>query len=150
MVTKVTRYQLIELQLTTNYGAGQRLYFQDQPQLRTQTDQLVKIHSIDCFNADAVPKSPSGIATATAADIANGFLVLNIKGTEQQQYIPLPTLNRVQTPAAGAFVFDQFMLEGVFNIDWTKSYVQFADAQTGNISFLFGVNYEYVPLTQIM
>lgn len=147
MNTATKRYQLIELQVpAAGIGAGGRLYFQDQPQLRTQINQLVHIKAIDTFTNDSVTLSPSGIAVAPLAALKNAFLVLNVSGTEELQYIPLVSLNRNAVVSGTVpFVVDQFMLENVFNIDWTKSYLQFGAAQTGPISFLFGVNYSYVP-----
>lgn len=141
------RYQLVELQVpAAGLGAGQRLYFQDQPQLRTQINQLVIIKAIETFNVLAVAKSPSGVTVAAAADLANAFLVLNVAGTEEMQYIPLSVLNRVNVFTAGtSFVNDLFSLDYQYQIDWTKSYLQFGAAQSNIVSFIFGVYYQYEP-----
>ena len=150
MNTSAKRFQLVELQVpTAGLGAGQRLYFQDQPQLRTDINQIVTINAIDTYQINAVAKSPSGNAVASAADLANAFLVLNVMGTEELQYIPLVTLNRFPDFTAGdPTAVDQFTLQGVTNIDWTKSYLQFGAAQAGPVSFLFGVYYQYTPSRQ--
>lgn len=141
------RYQLIELTVPAGgLGAGSRLYFQDQPQLRSQTNQLVIIKAIETFGSNATPKSPSGVTVAGVADLQNAFLVLNVAGTEAMQYIPFTVLNRVNDQGATpAFVLDLFLLDNQTYIDWTKSYIQFGATQSNIVSYLVGVYYEYEP-----
>lgn len=143
-MVRTSRYQLIEQQVLTNQGVGQRLYFNDQPQLRTQADQLVIVKGIETFIDTAISNGPGGNPVATLNDLQSTFLVLNIAGTEAMQYIPLAALNRVQN-AADSFVRDLFELRDVARIDWTKSYLQFGAAVAAGRSFLIGVYYEYVP-----
>lgn len=143
-MVRTSRYQLIEQQVLTNQGVGQRLYFNDQPQLRTQADQLVIVKGIETFINTAISNAPTGRAVATFLDLQSTFLVLNIAGTETMQYIPLAALNRVNN-AANSFVYELFELKDQAQIDWTKSYLQFGAAVAAGRSFLLGVYYEYVP-----
>ena len=141
---KTTKYQLVELQVPAAAGAGSRIYFQDQPQLRSQSGQMVTIESIETIADNGLALSPlSTLAVATAADIQNGVLVLNVGGYEDLQYIPLAVINRVLTDPAAYVpgVFDLFLLNDIYKLDWTKSYVQLQAAPSGNIAYLFGVRY---------
>lgn len=153
-MVKAKRFQLVtSVTPAGGLGAGARLYFQDQPQLRTQLNQLVVIKAVEFFDVNACSVSPSGGAVATDAQMKNAFLVLNIKGTEQLQYIPLVALKRVNTTFdlvggnLASFVMELFELADQFEIDWTKSYIQFGAAVPAAVNFLFGVYYEYVPVS---
>lgn len=144
MNAKTTKYQLVELQVPATAVAGSRIYFQDQPQLRSQSGTAVYIESIETFADRALTASPfSPNTTATAADLTNGILVLNVKGYEDLQGIPLAVLNRVipdqnnYAPAAWSL----FELNDLYQVDWTKSYVQMVGAISGAVSYLFGVRY---------
>ncbi len=141
---KTTKYQLVELQVPAAAAAGQRIFFQDQPQLRSQSGTQIFIESVETFAAGALAISPfSALPVAVAADITNGILVLNIAGYEDLQGVPLAALNRV-VPDAAAYVpgvQDLFLLNDLYRVDWTKSYVQLQAAPSGNIAYLFGVRY---------
>lgn len=138
------RYQLIELQIVTALAANQQLYFQDQPQLRSQPDQLVIVDAIEIYNRSAVANAPSLRQNVQAADLANCFLTLNIKGTDEMKTIPLSRLQPIQT-SAGTFMQEPLLLDQIANIDWTKSYVTATSTVAANQSFLFGVFYRYSP-----
>lgn len=141
---KTTKYQLVELQVPAAATAGQRIFFQDQPQLRSQSGTQVFIESIETFGRVALALSPfSALPVAVAADIANAILVLNIAGYEDLQGVPLAVLNRVNPNAAiyQASVQELFLLNDLYRVDWTKSYVQLQAAPSGNIAYLFGVRY---------
>jgi len=144
---KTTKYQLVELQVPAAATAGQRIYFQDQPQLRSQSGRMTLIESVETFSDGALALSPfSSLPTATPADITNGILVLNIAGYEDLQGVPLAVLNRV-IPDAAAYapgVYDLFLTNDLYRVDWTKSYVQLQAAPSGNIAYLFGVRYAWV------
>lgn len=139
------RYQLIELQVLTALSASQQLYFQDQPQLRSQPDQLVVINAIEAYNVDTIAKAPSGRATVAVADLANAYLVLNIAGTDEMKYIPLNRLNPVQD-GTNPSTFSPLILDQLTQVDWTKSYIQAVDTVAAGLSFLFGVFYRYQPM----
>jgi len=143
-VIKTTKFQLIELQVPATAGAGTRVPIGDQPQLRSQSGTATFIESIETYSVNALTVSPiSGLPVATAADIVNGVLVLNVKGYEDLQFIPLAAINRVwaDTAAFVPFVQDLFLLDDIYAVDWTKSYVQLGAAPSGAIAYLFGVRY---------
>lgn len=143
---KTNKFQLIELVKDISYqSGGQRLYFQDQPQLRATQGRDVQILAIEAYSDAAIPVSQNGNTVVTEAGLKNAFLVLNIAGTEDLQFIPLVRLNpmHVDTDTTPFNEVLQFQLENVFNVDWTKSYVQFGGAPAaGPYSFLFGVYYK--------
>lgn len=141
---KTTKYQLFEVPIPAAAAAGQRIYIGDQPQLRSQSGQMVMIESIETFNNNAIARSPfSTLTTAINADITNAILVLNIGGFEDIQGVPLAVLNRIQIPlVANAFNDDLFTLNDLYRVDWTKSYVQLNGAPSGAIAYLFGVRYK--------
>lgn len=143
------RYQLIETIIpAAGLAQGQQLYFLDQPQLRTQGDQLVIISGIEAFDVNTASAGPSGTTVASEADFKNAYLVLNVAGTDELKYIPWVKLKSIQTtdPAAAKSSAQLvFELNDISKIDWTKSYIQAAGAITGNRSFLLGVYYSYVP-----
>lgn len=144
MNQKTTKYQLVELQVSAAATAGQRIFFQDQPQLRSQSGTMVFIESIETFADTALSASPLGSRVVAApADIQAGVLVLNVAGYEDLQFIPLAALNRV-IPNAASYapaVWNLFETNDLYKVDWTKSYVQLVAAPSGDISYLFGVRY---------
>lgn len=147
---KAKRFQLVELLIpATVASAGQKVYFQDQPQLRTlKNSSTVYIQKIETYSEESVPFSPlSANAVADAAAIRNAVLVLNVEGTEAFQYIPLSRLNTVYNGAAtgSPFTNQEMYFKDLKDTDWSKSYVQFATAPAGTpYSYLFGVYYDYV------
>lgn len=144
-MNKTTKYQLVELQIPAAGAAGQRFYFQDQPQLRSQSGRMIIIESIETFSDQAVPQSPlSNNPGPTVAQLTSAFLVLNIAGYEDLQLIPMAALNRVYADTGAGFVpfvHDLFTLADLYRVDWTKSYVQLAAAAGTAFAFLFGVRY---------
>lgn len=145
---RTRQYQLIELQVNNALGAGQRLYFQDQAQLRSQTGQNVFIAAVSTYSADLVPNSfLSANVTAPTTEIQNAAIVLNVAGREQEQLIPLVELLSIQSP--GTFQpnrWDLFLFNDLITVDWTKSYIQVAAATAATpFSFLFGIWYDYQP-----
>lgn len=146
---KANRYQLIETIIpAAGLALGQQLFFQDQPQLRTQADQTVIISGIEAFDINTVAAGPSGTVTASEADLQNAYLVLNVAGTDNLKYIPFVKMKSIQTNGAGAARSSAqipFELDGLDRIDWTKSYIQAAGAITANRSILLGVYYQYQP-----
>jgi len=147
---KAKRFQLVELQIpVTVASAGQKVYFQDQPQLRTlKNSSTVFIQKIETYAAESVPFSPlSANPVAPAAAIKNAVIVLNVEGTEAFQYIPLARLNVIYPGAAtgSPFTNQELYFKDLKDTDWSKSYIQFAAAPAGTpFSYLFGVYYDYV------
>jgi hypothetical protein len=145
---RTKQWQLVELQVNTNLGAGQRLYFQDQAQLRSQQGQNVFIAAMCVFVASTVPNSfLSSLVVGTIAENQNAALVLNVSGREREQLIPLVELINLEAPGTfEPFNRDLFLFDDLYNVDWTKSYVQVAAATTtAPFAFLFGVWYDWYP-----
>jgi hypothetical protein len=152
MTIKTPMFQIVELIIpATATGFGQFTYFQQQPQLQTTMgNQTVYIKAIETFSVQALTTSPitANSPVASEVNIANGVLVLNIKGTLQFQMIPLAILNRVlQSPGAACpGVVDLFQFRKTWEVDWTKSYVTtVAPPIAPPFSYLFGVHYSYEP-----
>jgi hypothetical protein len=141
---KSTKYQLFELAVPATAQPGQRIYIGDQPQLRSQSGQMVIIESIETFSVNALARSPfSVLTTALIADLQNAILVLNVGGFEDLQGVPLVLLNRIQTNLiANVFCQDLFTTDNLYRVDWTKSYIQLNAAPSGAIAYLFGVRYK--------
>jgi hypothetical protein len=87
---------------------------------------------------------------AAPADLLNGTLTLNVAGTLDYQQIPLTSLNRAYVDANAALgaagtnnahVNDLFLFEDLYQVDWTKSYVQLIKAPPGAVpySYIFQV-----------
>lgn len=142
------RFQLVELQVITALVQNSQLYFQDQPQLRSQPDQIVIVDAIECYNEETVANAPSGRDVVPNADLLKCFLTVNIQGTDEMKYIPLTRLQPIQS-AGVASVFNPLLLDQIANIDWTKSYITSTDTVAINQSFLFGVYYRYQPMQQM-
>jgi len=140
----------VELQIPAAAVAGNRIYFQDQPILRSQSGTIVRIQTIEAFSAQALTLSPlSGVAVATAAALRNAVLVLNVGGYEDLQGIPLAALNHVYAENGAnfvPFVHEIFTLDDLYKIDWTKSYVQLTAGTGALYAYVFGVRYTSTPL----
>lgn len=145
MELKTTKYQLVDLAVPANAAAGQRVYFQDQPQLRSQEGRTVIIESIETFSNQAVTLSfLSNNPVSTPAGILNAMLVLNVGGFENLQGVPLAALNRVYADTGAGFVpyvNSTFQLADLYRVDWSKSYVQLTAGTGALYSYLFGVRY---------
>lgn len=148
-MTGAKRFQFVEVQVEQAYSAGGKLWIKDQPQLRTQTDQLVIIEAMETYDITTLAVSPALRTMPTTAQLANVVLVLNIMGYENLQYIPMNKLNSISSSDTsvqrlwnvdGKFEFDQ-----LWGVDWTKSYLQFGASQAAGISFGLGVYYRVVP-----
>jgi hypothetical protein len=152
MTIKTPMFQMVELIIpATATGFNQFTYFQQQPQLQSMTNnQTVYVLAIETYSVQALTFSPvtSGSPVATEVNIQNAVLTLNIAGTLKFQSIPLADLNRIiQSPGVACpGVYDLFQLRNIFEVDWTKSYVQTVGPPTAPpFSYLFGVHYSYDP-----
>ena len=143
------RFQAVEINVANNVVAGSKIFIKDQPQLRTQTDQLVIIEAIETYDIDALALSPAGVTMPTTAQLANVVLTLNVAGYENLQYIPLTKLltqGSSDTSVQRLWnVEGKFCFDNLWQVDWTKSYLQFGAAQNAGISFVLGVYYRVSP-----
>ena len=145
------RSQLLELIIpATITSANQKVYFQSQPQLQSiNMDRKVYLKKIEAYSSAMMNGSPltSGNAVASPAAIINGVLTLNVKGSEDLQYIPLGDMVNLQADTGGTFtVFNRqpYMFEDLFEVDWSKSYVQLIGIPAGTpFSYIFKVSYDY-------
>lgn len=144
-----TRFQMIELPVGTQaLGVGSRLKIPDQPQLRTQTNQVIVIQALRSYDAVATPNTPTGAVTASVAAVAAAFLVLNVAGTDTNLFIPLTDLvitATTDTAVQRAYNNTLYRLNNITKVDWSKSYLQLGAAVAANQSYLIGVHYFVVP-----
>lgn len=137
----IQRYELIELLVPA--GTGNRINFQDIPQLRTQGDQNIFITAIDFFSLAAYSDSQvnQAVPGTPNSEIAKAVLCLYIQGEERIHYIPLAKLNTIND---GVVPFNVVATEfdELVRVDWTKSYIQFNSAIAGAPYVMpFGISY---------
>lgn len=152
---RAPKSQLVELIIPANAAAFQPIYFQNQPQLLSISgDRSVYIIGMETYSNLHLSSSPmtSGSPMAAPADLRNGTLTLNVAGTLDYQQIPLTSLNRAYVDANAALgaagtnnahVNELFLFEDLYQVDWTKSYVQLITAPPGTVpySYIFQVYY---------
>lgn len=150
MMPRTKRFQLVELIIPASVtGNNQQTYFQNQPQLQSISgDRRIFMKGLATYSQDTLASSPLTTASpvATAADLLNGVLVLSVDGEYSMNMIPLSDLCRTQTTSLTPSNFDLFLIDDVFKIDWTKSYVQTIVAPAiVPFSYIFAVYYDYKP-----
>lgn len=148
---KAPAFQLVELIIPPSAGANTPVYFQNQPQLQSVIgDRQVYLTAIETYNVYQLGRSPltPGNAMAGNNDILNATLTLNVAGTLLYQQIPLAVLVRgfldgSAAPAVNSHVWEPFGLADLWQVDWTKSYVQLISAPISvpPYSYVFGVYY---------
>jgi hypothetical protein len=145
---RCAKFQLIELALGVNVTSPmQQTQFGQQPQLQSISgDKTVFIKAIEVYTRDMVavsPLTPSN-PVASAADVQNAVISLNVAGTFEFLNVPLVTWVR-EFGTVSPSVYDLFKFRNLFEVDWTKSYVQIIQAPitTPPFSYLFGVHYDY-------
>lgn len=123
--------QLIEIPVPV--GAGNRVNIPDIQQLRSLPSLIVVLKAIRLISPDVLTHGViSGTANATLAELRKMTLVLYCEGWEKAQYIPVLTLNDMQgtnTGAQGAHNFALTQFDDWQAVDWTKSYLQYANGQ---------------------
>lgn len=148
---QTTRFQIIEIPVpAAGVGLLGRIKIEDQPQLRTQSDQTVVIQAIQTYDIITNPLSPTGKPLPSVAQLSNAYLVLNIFGYENLQSIPMNVMNNTisSDTSVQRFYTDRlFRINEQFRVDWTKSYIltTAAIASPANVSFLLGVHYYIMP-----
>lgn len=142
MESKIKRFELVEITIpATTTG---RVNFNTIPQLRNQPDQLIVIKNIEAFTVESYANSQQtpALPGLPIADIPKAVLVLYVNGEESVKMIPLSKLLHVQTAAGTPF---QQIMEGfddLTNVDFDKSYVQFATASNAAAYVIpFGITY---------
>lgn len=150
MYFKASKTVLVEVIVPATVVSPGRVMFTDQPFLRTDNEKTVVIDAIELISDQALTTSPiSTQPVATAAEIINGVLTLNVDGFEDYQSVPLATLNRIQADTGAGFVpyvNDLFALNEPKKIAWQKSYIQLVAAPVAPpFSYLFQVYYRVFP-----
>ena len=152
---RAPKSQLVELIMPANAAAFQPIYFQNQPQLQSISgDRSVYIVAMETYSSLHLDGSPvtSGSPMAVPDDLRNGTLTLNVAGTLDYQQIPLITLNRTwqdsnAAPEAAGYANthtkDLFLFEDLYQVDWTKSYVQSILTPPRGVSFSYIFNVYY-------
>lgn len=144
-------YQMVELIVpATVTAANQDVYFQMQPQLQTLlNDKNIWVKGLATYSDQALAFSPqtTGNPVATAADIQNATISLNIHGRENFRQMPLADLNKIWDMTGGTpFTWQMLLLKNLRFIDWTKSKITVvAPPVAPPFSYLFGVHYDYRP-----
>jgi hypothetical protein len=138
-------YELVEMQVAAS--SGTRVMFQDVPQLRGGNGSAdVIVEHLEAFSIQAVSSSPLGNTMISIADFKKAFLVLVVAGKEKIKQFPLPALNRIIPDGTTAANFVPAVRDladvELKNVEWSKSYVQFASAPAATaFSILLGVHY---------
>lgn len=147
---KAPKFQLIEVAITkTVSGNLQQFNFGQQPQLQSISgDKVIYIKSMEAYTSDMLAMSPITPQNNSllAADIPNTILNLSVAGVFEFLNLPLARMVDIQgTTSPSSFWPYQF--RNLFQIDWTKSTVQFITPPVTPIPFsvLFGVVYDYSP-----
>jgi hypothetical protein len=149
---RATASQTIELIVPSTAGANSPIYFQNQPQLQSvRGDRKIYIEGIETFNVNSLAASPltAGSPVAANADIINATLTLNVAGTLQYQQIPMSSLVRGWVDglagSVNAHVEEIFGFEDLYEVDWTKSYVQLINGPVSAppYSYIFNVYYRW-------
>lgn len=132
-------YQTIEL-LVTQAGLF-RIPFPDQNQLRSLANQKIIIKCISLVSADALVRAPiSGLLTSPVAELQKISLVLYSTGWERGLSIPLLHLNPLNLPGGAVpHMYRKVNFADWADIDWSKSYIQYAGGTTGSV--VAGGNY---------
>lgn len=141
MEQQIYRWELVELNVPASTTG--RVTFQTIPQLRNQTDQIIVIRDIEVFTVSSYANSQqnSSLPGMPVADVAKAVLVLYVNGEESIKNIPLAMLIHVDD-FTNVYHERIFSFENLLNVDFDKSYVQFATASTAsNYVIPFGISY---------
>jgi len=152
---QTSHFELIEIIVGANGiapGANATIPFKNQDQLQTYLGgKTVYIKAVETYSDQVFATSPisSGVAVATVADMANAAVTFTIKGKKLIDGVPMSRFNLMWADTGAAFVpytFNPFCLRDVFEVDWTKSFVQVIAAPVAvPFSYLFGIHYSDQP-----
>jgi hypothetical protein len=138
---------LIEIPVNTN--GQQRVPVPDISQLRSTTTQRIVIKGLRLISAEVLTNGViSASPTAPAAELAKMTLTIYAEGWEKGQTIPLLTLNdMVFTTGAIPYRFNPTRFDNWVNVDWPKSYIQYANSTTSaGAPYVVLLECEYVRL----
>lgn len=126
----IQRYETVELLIPV--GAGNRVAFQDVPQLRTMVDQEIYLKDVEVFltNAYASSQINSAITGLVESEAIKAVLCLYVTGEEKIHFIPILKLNHMHDPNIPFQPYPNYFAD-LAKVDWTKSYVQFSSVPAG-------------------
>lgn len=136
--------QLIEIPVTVN-GVN-RVAFPDIQQLRSDTTQMIIIKAMRLITADVLTHGIiNGAVTAPLAELQKMAVVLYSDGWEKGQLIPILTFNDMALPAGTIpHRYHQQRFNNWEKVDWSKSYLQFANATvSANSPYVVMFDVEY-------
>lgn len=147
---KAPKFQLAEVKIAVApTGNLQSFAFEQQPQLQSISgDKQVYIKAMSVYTADEMvisPLSPQN-GTMQSGDIPKALLILSVAGVLEFLQLPLVELHKFQGTTAPS-QFWPYAFRNLYQIDWTKSQVQFAVPPVTPVPFsvLFGIIYDYLP-----
>lgn len=121
---------LIEVNVPNN--GQQRVAFPDISQLRSTVDQRIVIKGLRLISPEVLTNGIlSGNPTAPPAELAKMAITIYAEGWEKGQSIPILSLNdMVFTTGAIPYRFNSTKFDNWVNVDWPKSYLQYANGTT--------------------
>jgi len=140
-IEKIKMFEIVELTINANQNG--RFYFNSQPQLRNQADQLIIIQGVQVYPVTVYSNSQvtNTVAGVAATELIKAALVLYVNGAEDVKLIPLPQLNNIND-LASPFQQEIQRFADLNNVDLSKSYVQFSAAAAGAPYVIpFGISY---------
>lgn len=138
---------LIEINVSNN--GLQRVPFPDISQLRSTVDSRIIIKGLRLISAEVLTNAMiAPNVTAPAAELAKMAITLYAEGWEKGQTIPILTLNdMVFTVGAIPFRFNPTRFDNWVNVDFPKSYIQFANGTvSAGTPYTVLLDCEYVRL----
>jgi len=143
----VANWEIVEIPVAS--GAT-RAAVPDQPMLKSFPGKRLIVKSIGLITAKILSHAPlSGVVNAAVAEFRKITLVVYVNGWERLHFIPLLMMNGTADADSTAATTVQFVptgpmnFDGVMDVDWTKSYLQFSTGLTAASAYsvLLGVNY---------
>lgn len=140
----IKRFELVEMQVTAAVG---KINFLDNPNLRNQIDQNIVIRNITVYLPSVMANSPtgSGLATSPVSELQKAVLTLFVKGEQSIYRIPLLQFNRMA--GGDAYNIEPQPFDDLQNVDWSKSYVEFATLPTIAPAYSILLGVEYLKIT---
>lgn len=145
--------ELIEIPISN--GASGRVTLPDVPQLRNQGDQVVVITTLRLISPKVLTTGiTTGVACTPLADLKKIALTLYSKGWEKGHFIPVLVLNDVSDADSTAATTVPFRenttkLDNWTDVDWNKSYLQFANGTTASQASTLMLEVEYLKLQKL-
>ena len=143
----IVNWTLVEVPIASD---STRVAIQDQPMLRNADGKKVVIKSIETITAKTLVAGVLNSGSTTPrVDIIKSTLVLYSSQWEKVQYMPLARLISMHdmdatTATTIPFNNDPVTFENLADVDWTKSYIQFANGQkaAGASVLILGIQYQ--------